>query len=160
MIEFHTHNGIDSPRVNPMYLQGFPIFLSNPPTHKATEGTIIFVNKNSFVYLYVMINKVWNLLSIAPAKGFLSSTTTLNFGVIAPNTSADLTMTVIGASDGDSVLLGVQNIVISTGTNCVNISFFAWISATDTVTIRCTNHDLVNTANPASGTFRSSIIQF
>lgn len=85
---------------------------------------------------------------------------TLNFGAIAPNSSADLTLTVTGAQDGDEVLgLGIAAAVISGGTNCGNISFSAWVSGADTVTVRCTNHDLALTADPASGTFKASVLR-
>ena len=85
---------------------------------------------------------------------------TLDFGAIGPNLSADLTLTVTGAVDGDEVIaLGMTAAVISGGTNCGNISFFAWVSGADTVTVRCTNHDLALTADPASGTFKASVLR-
>lgn len=155
--KFHKHNGIDNYRLEPKDLLGFPI-LATIPTYKEIEGTQVYVSVGGQTYLYAVINGVWT--RIATASIFLKATATLNFGNISPNSSADLTMTLTGAVNNDIIALGVDDIVISTGTNCTNISFFAWVSAVDTVTIRCTNHDLSNTANPASGTFKVTTIQF
>jgi hypothetical protein len=86
------------------------------------------------------------------------ATATLNFGDIAPNSSADLTMTATGAVDGDVVSVGRANVVYASGTNMDNITFDAWVSASNVVTVRCTNHSATNTANPASGTFKVSVV--
>lgn len=155
MNEYHIHNGIDAPRINPIDLLGFPIFLQTP-THTAEEGTFVTVNLNPVVEVYLKMNRVWNLIGRSPAS--LSNTVALNFGAIAPHSSADLTMALTGAVDGDSVILGVANAVFG-GTNCTNIVFFAWVSATDVVTVRCLNNDAVNTANPANGNFTVKIMK-
>jgi len=97
-------------------------------------------------------------INVKDLIGFISKSSTLNFGPISPNSSSDLTITLKGAVNTNVISLGIDNAVFG-GTNCGNISFFAWVSATDTVTVRCTNHDLVNTANPASGTFKVVINQ-
>lgn len=176
---YHNHDGVDQPRLNPKFFRGYPIYTA-VPTHTAEEGTFVWASFGGFIYLYTMLNKVWHLMAISPAfnttndltvnsieiggtdqvTGIITNTATLNFGAIGQNLAADLTMTLTGAADGDSVMLGVADGVISGGTNCADISFFAWVSATNTVKIRCVNASAVNTANPASGLFRVTIIKF
>jgi hypothetical protein len=85
----------------------------------------------------------------------LSATATLDFGSIAANSFADLTITVTGAAVGDTVSLGVPN-----GSLLNDISFFGWVSATNTVTIRCSNVSSTTARDPASGTFRATVTQF
>lgn len=81
----------------------------------------------------------------------LVGSATLDFGNTAAGVAADLTITVTGAADGDVVTLGVPNGSVSATDN---VSFFAWVSATNTVTVRFNNNNLVNAVNPASGTFK------
>lgn len=125
----HTHNRVDSPAIS--------------------SENILITNKG---FSSLVVGSGIRIQTI------VSSSATLNFGAILPNSSAGLTMTVVGAVDGSVVTIGVQDKVISTGVNCADISFFAWVSAPDTVTIRCTNTSAVNTANPASGSFISTVI--
>ncbi|MFM9966717.1 MAG: hypothetical protein ACKV2Q_36555 [Planctomycetaceae bacterium] len=84
----------------------------------------------------------------------LTGTATLNFGSIAALDTADLTITVTGANAGDSVWLGVPN-----GSVAADVSYFAWVSASNTVTVRCSNLGAIS-ADPASGTFRAVVMQF
>lgn len=85
----------------------------------------------------------------------LSSAATLDFGSVAANSFADLTIMVTGAALGDTVSLGVPN-----GSILNDISFFGWVSATNTVTIRCSNVSNTTARDPASGTFRATVTQF
>lgn len=85
----------------------------------------------------------------------LTNTATLDFGSTAAGTSTDLTITVTGAADGDAVSVGVPN-----GSTSSNGSFTAWVSATNTVTVRFSNNSLVSSIDPASGTFRVSVIKY
>ena len=41
-----------------------------------------------------------------------------------------------------------------------NSCYTAWVSATDTVTVRFSNYDSAVSSNPSSGTFRISIIKY
>lgn len=84
-------------------------------------------------------------------RKYLSATATLNFDLTAV-ASQDLTVTVTGAVDGDSVALGVPNAAITADT-----IFWAWVSAADTVTVRAMR--IAGTPNPASGTFRVSVFR-
>lgn len=85
----------------------------------------------------------------------LSATATLDFGSIAANSFANLTITVTGAALGDTVSIGVPN-----GSLLNDISFFGWVSATNTVTIRCSNVSNTTARDPASGTFRATVTKF
>lgn len=85
----------------------------------------------------------------------LSATATLDFGSIAANSFEDLTITVTGAAVGNTVSIGVPN-----GSLVADLSFFGWVSATNTVTIRCVNNSSTTARDPASGTFRATLIQF
>ena len=75
-----------------------------------------------------------------------------------PNTdaqkSSDLTITVTGASDGDVVSLGVSNAAMS-----ANTCYTAWVSATNTVTIRFNNYSSI-AVNPAQGNFKVFVTKF
>jgi len=82
----------------------------------------------------------------------LKGSSTLDFGSTAAGASTDLTITVTGAADGDVVSLGVPNAsVTATG------RYFAWVSATNTVTVRFSPTILVGSEDPASGTFKVTV---
>jgi hypothetical protein len=84
----------------------------------------------------------------------ISATATLNFPSTVGGTSSDLTMTLTGAVDGDAIMIGVPN-----GSTVANGCFTGWVSASNTVTIRYTNNDLVTSYDPASGTFKATIVK-
>lgn len=78
----------------------------------------------------------------------LTGSATLNFPSTTTLLSADLTITVTGAADGDVVSLGVPNAAVN-----ANTSYSAWVSAANTVTVRFNNYSS-GTVDPASGTFK------
>jgi hypothetical protein len=81
----------------------------------------------------------------------LTNTATLDFPSTAAGSVSDLTVTVTGAADGDIVQIGVPNAAVSaTG------SYFAWVSATNTVTIRLKTEA---TEDPASASFKVWVIK-
>jgi len=80
----------------------------------------------------------------------LKGSGTLDFGSTASNGESDLTITVAGVADGDVVSLGVPNASATTGV------FFAWVSATNTVTVRFHNTSGGST-DPVSGTFKVTV---
>jgi len=84
----------------------------------------------------------------------LTATAYLNFGNTATNTSKDLTITVTGAALSDVVLLGVPNSAVNN-----NTSFSAWVSNTNTVTVRFNNYSS-GPVNPGPGTFRVSVLKY
>lgn len=89
----------------------------------------------------------------APIKANLSATATLDFPNTAISTCSDLTMTVTGAADGDSVFLGTPNGSVPAGGN-----FFAWVSGANIVTARFCADGVAR--DPASGAFRATVVKF
>ena len=89
----------------------------------------------------------------------ITASSTLNFGSTAVNASTDLTMPLTGAATIDTVSLGVSPDVFTSGTNMTNGFFTGWVASADTVNIRFTNNDSALTADPASGTFKATIIK-
>ena len=83
----------------------------------------------------------------------LSATATLDFPSIATNDTHTLTITVTGAVAGDSVFLGVP-----AGLEA-GLIFCASVTAADTVTVRMHNSS-GGSIDPASGTFRATVIRF
>jgi hypothetical protein len=86
-------------------------------------------------------------------KKIITATAALNFPSIAANTTSDLTITVTGAAVGDSVSLGPPSAPES------GITYTAFVSATNTVTVRASNVT-TGAIDPASATFRATVFQF
>jgi hypothetical protein len=84
----------------------------------------------------------------------LTATATLNFDLTAVNYE-DLTMTVTGAVSGDVVAIGVP-----AGAVVADVTYFGWVSGADTVSIRCSRVGGGGAADPASGTFRASVVKY
>lgn len=89
--------------------------------------------------------------STTAIAGMPSSVATLDFDLTALTTQ-DLTVTVTGAAVGDVALPGVP-----VGSVTTTSAYTAFVSATNTVTIRCTT--LAVGENPASGSFRATVIK-
>jgi hypothetical protein len=88
---------------------------------------------------------------LAGVSRALIASAALDFNLTAVATQ-DLTITVTGAVLGNPVALGVPNASLTADT-----LFWAWVSATDTVTVRATR--IAGTPNPASGTFTVVVLQ-
>lgn len=86
-----------------------------------------------------------------PIKKVLSATASLDFDLTAL-TVQDLTMTLTGAALGDATYIGVPN-----GSVTASVQYTGWVSAANTVTIRA--RTVAVGENPASGTFRATVIQ-
>ncbi|MHC1703188.1 MAG: beta strand repeat-containing protein [Tenuifilaceae bacterium] len=84
----------------------------------------------------------------------LTATATLNFPNTLTNRSSDLPITVTGAVSGDVVILGVPN-----GSVSANTCYTCWVSANNTVTVRFNNYSAAG-INPASGTFRVTVLKY
>ncbi len=84
-------------------------------------------------------------------NGVLAASATLDFPSTSAGGTQDLTITVAGAADGDSVTLGVPNGSVGSGL------YFAWVSASNTVTVRFYN-PTGGSINPTSGTFKVKVI--
>lgn len=83
----------------------------------------------------------------------ITATAALDFGSIAAAASADLTIAVTGAAVNDSVSLGEP------ADPTAGIIFRAFVSATNTVTVRATNIT-AGAIDPASQTFRVTVFNF
>jgi hypothetical protein len=134
----------------------FPLMNDVTPT----AGGILQGNGSNFTLLALgTASQVLRVNSGATATewftGTITNTATLDFPSTAAGTSSDLTITVTGAADGDAVSIGVAN-----GSTVANGCFTAWVSATNTVTIRFSNNDLVAALDPASGTFKATVLKF
>lgn len=117
---------------------------SNPTS--AEDGIINYVSNN------VTFTETTTVYTLAKT---LTNTATLDFGSTAAGAATDLTITVTGATDGDPCSCGP---IAASVPN--NGSFTCWVSSTNTVTVRFTNNDLTNAKDPASGTFRASVIHY
>lgn len=82
----------------------------------------------------------------------LTATASLDFGSIAAQSSADLTVTVTGAATGDAVIMGLP------ASPSAGVVFNAFVSSANTVTIRATNATS-GAIDPASATYRATVIQ-
>lgn len=83
----------------------------------------------------------------------LSGSATLDFPLTLPGTSSEMTISVIGASDGDVVSVGVPN-----ATTTINTCYTARVSATNTVTIKFNNYSAVS-ADPPSGLYKVKVFK-
>ncbi len=84
----------------------------------------------------------------------LTATAALDFPNTAAQLSSDLTIALTGAALGDVVLLGVPNAAV-----LPDSCFTAWVSSANTVTVRFNNYS-AGAQDPASGTFRVSIVKY
>lgn len=84
----------------------------------------------------------------------LTGSATLNFPSTGHGNSADLTFTLTGAAEGDVVALGIPNASI-----VANGSFIAWVSATDTITVRFNNYASSGNSDPENGTFKIKVFK-
>jgi len=82
----------------------------------------------------------------------LSGSATLDFPNTTTATSSDLTITVTGAADGDVVSLGVVNALRTVA----GTDYRAWVSTTNTVTVRFLNTS-GSDIDPASSTFKVTV---
>ncbi|MBK7883525.1 MAG: hypothetical protein IPJ81_06800 [Chitinophagaceae bacterium] len=83
----------------------------------------------------------------------LTGSASLNFPNTLAQTSSDLTITVTGAVNGDSVSLGVPNGAVN-----ANSCYTAWVSAANTVTVRFSNYSAL-AINPLGATFKVTVIK-
>jgi hypothetical protein len=85
----------------------------------------------------------------------LTVVATLDFGNLVAGASADLTATVEGVKANDP-----QPIVsIGTGAFTAGLVFRGYVSADDTVTVRCTNAS-TGAINPASASYRIEVRRY
>jgi hypothetical protein len=126
-----------------------------PPRMTTTQRNAIsspasglLVHTTDSTKLSIYDNGRWNQI-----PKVLINTSTLDFGSTSAQSSADLTITVTGAADGDMVSLGVANAATLT-----NSCYTAWVSAADTVTVRFNNYSS-GSQDPASATFKVQVFK-
>jgi hypothetical protein len=89
----------------------------------------------------------------------LSATASLDFTALAANSCEVLTITVTGAADGNVVTLGVPNALADADGATERTTFFGWVSAADTVSVRRCNVTGSATGDPAAATVRADVWQ-
>jgi hypothetical protein len=109
----------------------------------------VFSTTDSTNYIYRGTTSGWQ----ATITGIRGSGT-LDFGSIANHSEEVLTISVTGAAEGDVVSIGVPN-----ASNLTNVIYTAWVSAANTVSVKCSNIDLLSAKDPASGTFKVTVFK-
>lgn len=79
---------------------------------------------------------------------------TLDFPNVNAGSEQDLNVTVTGAAIGDVVSLGINGGAMPTG-----ISYIGWVSAANTVTVRCYNYKPTGGVDPSSATFKVKVFK-
>jgi len=73
-IPFHTHNGADSPQLNPNDFLGFPVITVSDATIEPTDtpisGTIRFLKDSSNYYEWVRFGQEWKGISIGISSAY------------------------------------------------------------------------------------------
>jgi hypothetical protein len=120
-------------------------FMSGPLLTSAENGAVEYSNPNYFVTAgttrYYLTKSFYNYGD-------------LDFPNTAAQSSSDLTIAVTGAAVGDPVALGIPN-----GSVLANSTYTAWVSSANNVRVRFNNFSS-GALNPASGTFRVSVIKY
>jgi hypothetical protein len=88
-----------------------------------------------------------------PILAHLSTVSTLSFPSFPANGCLTQTVSLPGTSDGDTVALGIPNVLGAVD----GVTWFGWASAQDTVSIRGCNATSVATATPAPATVRIDV---
>jgi hypothetical protein len=95
---------------------------------------------------------VWNGTNWLPTTTTIKATSTLNFPSTSAASSSDLTVTVTGAVVGDGVIVAPDPASV-----LANSNYTAWVSATNTVTVRFATMTL---NDPASGSFKIIVTKY
>jgi hypothetical protein len=103
-------------------------------------------------FIYFRDENIVDILGTRSPIEDIVVSTTLDFGSVAAGAIADLTVAVTGAIVGDVVALGMSSIP-NKGT------YFGWVSATNTVTVRFANNDLTTAKDPSSQTVKVRILK-
>lgn len=85
--------------------------------------------------------------------GFLTNTITHDFGSLSHGAEEEVTITVTGASVGDACFVGAP------ATIEIGLSWDAYVSAADTVKLRVYNYQNSNSIDPASATWRVTVLK-
>lgn len=106
-------------------------------------------------YLLVNIDGTFRLPtgSTVSMGTLLKDSATLNFDLTALSYQ-DLNITVTGAAIGDVVAIGVPN-----GAVVLDLTYFGWVSGTNTVSIRCSRVGGGGATDPPSGNFKAIVFK-
>ncbi|MGV3768141.1 MAG: hypothetical protein ACO1NW_18560 [Chitinophagaceae bacterium] len=122
-------------------------------TAKITDTVVLLRTPAGTISDSILVKGANNVIKTIAAP-FINTSGTLDFPATASGESQDLTLSLSGAVPGDCVLLGTPPVSV-----LANSSFSAFVSAADTVTVRFSNHGS-SSANPASGTFKISVLRY
>lgn len=111
---------------------------------------LLFFNTDLNAFQYYS-GTIWKTISDQDAP--ITNVAVIDFPTTGSNMSSDHNITVSGASDGDIVSIGVPNASTTSNSN-----YTAWVSATNTVTIRFNNYSNA-TIDPAQGSFKVKVIK-
>ncbi len=146
------HGGVGTTPTAKIHLAAGTTTASTGPL-KLTEGVNPTVAENGLIN-YVSDNLTFTETStVYTIPKALTGSASLDFSSLLTQASAELTITVTGAADGDEVILGVPNASFTGG-----LIFTARVSATNTVSVQAFN-STVGSVDPASGTFKVSVIK-
>lgn len=93
-----------------------------------------------------------SMIGTSQIAGVLTGSGTLDFSSTSAQSNSDLTITVTGAAVGDPVSLAVPATMLD------GVSYFAWVTSANTVTVRLNNYSS-SAKDPASGTFKATVIK-
>lgn len=122
--------------------------MASDPTINAIAGSLYYNSTESA--FRANIGSGWKNLITGKR---ISGSALLDFPNTSAQQSSDLTITVTGAADGDRVILGVPNFSV-----LANSCYTAWVSASDTVTVRFNNYGTVS-RDPGAATFKVFVEQ-
>lgn len=111
----------------------------------------------SFAALNAVFSGTLRVGGGATVNSILSGTASLDFTALAAHTCQVLTITVTGAADGDVVSLGVPNSLADADGATERTTFYGWVSAANTVSVRRCNVTTSSTANPTAATVRAQV---
>lgn len=120
----------------------------NAITTPAT-GLQLFSTTDSANYVYRGTGGGWQKIANEITKD-----TTIDFPSTGHGTNYDVSFTVTGAELGDVVSIGIPHAAMSP-----NISYTAWVSAANQVTIRLDHYASSGNVDPASGTFKVKVFK-
>lgn len=128
-------------------------------TRLRSRGAEVSINSSGSIALTPFTGQGVIVNGGTPVKKILSASASLNFGATAAGECDALTITVTGAAVGDTVSLGLPHTLVN---GDAYQSFYAWVSASNTVSVRRCNLTNTTTAlsDPAAATVRATVIQF
>ncbi len=139
-ITIHTSNG------NTTFQHGGTIRLLGGVNKTLRAGGVIKFRRESDWFA-----NNWYEVNSGPA--FLTATAPLDFAAWAGNDCQTLTLTILGAADGDSVALGLPNTLASVP----GVVWSGWVSATDTVSVRGCKATSGPSPDPTPATVRADV---